>query len=68
MQVGFLGPHPPFDPTPEYAEDYLDRNPPTPEISEYDLDNQPEPLKALREHNEKVDHDSVTHNVGATEE
>jgi arylsulfatase len=61
LQVGFPGPHPPYDPTPEYAEEYLDRDLPLPEIREDDLENQPPPLQALREHNNEVDHDSVVH-------
>lgn len=68
MEIGFPGPHPPYDPTPEYAEEYLDRNLPMPDVSEADLESQPAPLKALREHNTEVDHDSVTHDLDATEE
>jgi arylsulfatase A-like enzyme len=68
MTVGFPGPHPPFDPTPEYAEAYMDKELPLPPVTEDDLANQPAALKALREHNEAVDHDSVTHDVAATEE
>jgi arylsulfatase len=46
--VGFPGPHPPFDPTPEFAEEYLDRDLPLPEVAEADLESQPPPLQALR--------------------
>jgi len=66
--VGFPGPHPPFDPTPEFAEEYVTKDLPLPDVSDADLESQPPPLKALREHNEAVDHDSVTHDVDATDE
>jgi arylsulfatase A-like enzyme len=65
MEVGFPGPHPPFDPVPRWAEEYLDRSLPMPDVSEADLEGQPPPLDALREHNENADHDSVVHQVDA---
>lgn len=68
MEIGFPGPHPPFDPIPSYAEEYLNRDLPMPDISEDDLENQPTPLKLLREHHEEVDHDSVSHETFADEE
>jgi hypothetical protein len=37
MKIGFPGPHPPFAPTPEYAEQYLDRELPEPKLSASDL-------------------------------
>ncbi|QLH78452.1 sulfatase-like hydrolase/transferase [Halosimplex rubrum] len=68
MEIGFPGPHPPFDPTPEYAKEYMDRDLPLPTAPESDLENQPEALQALRRHHQGVDHDSVTHDVEASEE
>lgn len=68
VEVGFPGPHPPYDPLMEYAEPYLERELPLPEVSHEDLDGQPAPLKALREHNTEVDHDSVVHEIDADEE
>ncbi|WP_276274490.1 sulfatase [Haladaptatus sp. QDMS2] len=68
MQVGFPGPHPPYDPTPEYAAAYMDRDLPMPTRSDADLEGQPPPLKKLRAHHEAVDHDSVSHDVDASEE
>lgn len=65
LEIGFPGPHPPYDPTPEAAEPYLDRDLPEPIRSEADLASQPPPFKAMREHNERVDHDSVVHQVEA---
>ncbi|WP_276256553.1 sulfatase family protein [Halomontanus rarus] len=68
MEIGFPGPHPPFDPTPEYAEEYMGRDFPTPKLSEADLENQPEPLNALREHHQEIDHDSLSHDPDASAE
>ena len=60
MQIGFLGPHPPYDPVASYAERYLnDPRVPVPEAVPCDLDQLPGFLKAKREHDCKVDHDAV---------
>ena len=60
MQIGFLGPHPPYDPVPGYAQRYLD-NPdlPLPDAQPDDLETLPGFLKAKRAHDSKVDHDAV---------
>jgi arylsulfatase len=60
MQVGFLGPHPPYDPVPSYAKHYLD-NPelPVPDPKPSDLDDLPTFLKVKRVHDSQVDHDAV---------
>lgn len=61
LQIGFPGPHPPYDPTPEAAAEYIDRELPLPEVTKADLDGQPPPFKQLRQHNTQVDHDSIVH-------
>ncbi len=61
LQVGFPGPHPPYDPLPEYAQPYLERELPLQEVRQDDLDGQPSPFKQLREHNFATDHDAVVH-------
>ena len=68
LQIGFPGPHPPYDPTPEYAEPYMSKNLPLMEVAQAELDAQPPPLKAMRVHNCEVDHDSVVHQLNPTEE
>jgi arylsulfatase A-like enzyme len=70
MEVGFPGPHPPFDPVERWADRYLEKGDEVPveEVTEADLAGQPEPLRELRAHNEAVDHDSVVHEVDAPEE
>ena len=60
MQIGFLGPHPPYDPLPQYAERYLaDPRLPVPDAVPPDLDQLPAFLKAKRVHDSQVDHDAV---------
>mgnify|MGYP005844473077 CR=1 FL=1 len=66
MQIGFPGPHPPYDPTPEYAAPYLAKTLPLPQVSEEELANQPPPFRAMRRHNAEVDHDSVVHLLNPT--
>lgn len=61
MEIGFPGPHPPFDPTERFIEKYRGKELPFPKISREDIAGQPEPFKHLREHNMEVDHDSVVH-------
>ncbi|GAB5375547.1 MAG: sulfatase-like hydrolase/transferase [Acuticoccus sp.] len=60
LQVGFPGPHPPYDPTPEMVEKYMTRNDlPCPQPSAAELANLPSALKEKRQHDVEVDHDSV---------
>jgi len=61
LQIGFPGPHPPYDPIRRYAEPYLKRDLPLSEATEEELASQPPPFKAMRQHNTEVDHDSVVH-------
>jgi arylsulfatase A-like enzyme len=61
LEVGFPGPHPPFDPVERYAEEYLGRDLPEPAVTEADLANQPPPLRARRESDR--DSDSLVHQV-----
>ncbi|SEE85512.1 sulfatase family protein [Ruania alba] len=61
LQVGFPGPHPPYDAVPRYIEKYTDREIPDPCNSRRDRDGQPDVLKALREQHVRNDHDSVVH-------
>ncbi|MDE2749692.1 MAG: sulfatase-like hydrolase/transferase [Chloroflexota bacterium] len=61
LQIGFPGPHPPYDPTPEAAADYIDRDLPLPDVTQAELDGLPPPYLRYRRHNTEVDHDSVVH-------
>ncbi|RMG37156.1 MAG: DUF4976 domain-containing protein [Planctomycetota bacterium] len=68
LQIGFPGPHPPYDPTPRFAEKYMQRRFPLLEVTQEELDGQPSVFKQLREHNTLVDHDSVVHLLNPTYE
>lgn len=65
LQIGFPGPHPPYDPVRAYAEPYLARDLPLAAVTAEDLAAQPPPFQAMRRHNTEVDHDSVVHIVDA---
>lgn len=64
--VGFPGPHPPYDPTPDYAAKYLARDVPLPVASEAELDALPPPFVEKRHHDVEVDHDSVSWKLDPT--
>ncbi len=68
LQVGFPGPHPPYDPLPSYTEPYLTRDLQLQDVLQEDLEGQPGPFKRLREHNFSVDHDAVVHLPDPTHE
>ena len=68
LQIGFPGPHPPYDPPIEYAKPYLDKDLPLMEVTQEELDAQPEPYRGMIEHNCEVDHDSVVHQRHPTQE
>jgi arylsulfatase A-like enzyme len=68
LEIGFPGPHPPYDPVPRYAKPYLARDLPLPDVEQSDIEEQPGPFQAMREHNAEVDHDSIVHRLDPTRE
>lgn len=68
LQIGFPGPHPPYDPTPEALEPYRDREMELDPLEQADLDGQPKAYQGMRVHNNEVDHDSVVLPLDPTEE
>ena len=68
LEIGFPGPHPPYDPVPSYLKLYDDIDIPIANVSDSDIQGQPEALKALRQHNAEVDHDSIVHQLNPSEE
>ncbi|MBP85826.1 MAG: arylsulfatase [Planctomycetaceae bacterium] len=68
LEIGFPGPHPPYDPVPRYAEPYLKKDLPLLEVTQDELDNQPRAFKELRDHNNEIDHDSVVLDLNPTNE
>ncbi len=68
LQVGFPGPHPPYDPLPQYIDHYMQMDFPLPEITPKEMDALPAPLRAMRVHNTEVDHDSIFWSLDPTKE
>ncbi|MGI2296450.1 sulfatase family protein [Paenibacillus sp. GXUN7292] len=68
LQIGFPGPHPPFDSLSRYTERYMDKELPLPSVTEEEIASQPEALKKLRKQHMVVDHDAVVHLDKATRE
>ncbi len=66
LEIGFPGPHPPYDPIPRYAEPYLEQDLPLLPVTAAELEAQPPCLKELRQHNHEVDHDSVVLDLDPT--
>lgn len=59
LQIGFPGPHPPYDPVPRYADPYLKKDLPLLPVTIEELASQPPAFHELRQHNAEIDHDSV---------
>lgn len=69
LQVGFPGPHPPYDPPPEYTRRYVERRDlPVPRVSTAELEALPAYLKEKRQHDIEVDHDAVAWKAEPTED
>lgn len=67
LVVGFPGPHPPYDPTPEMAERYMARDVPLPDVSDEELKDLAAPWIEKRRHDVEVDHDSVSWKLDPSE-
>lgn len=68
LQIGFPGPHPPYDPVPRYTKSYLEKDLPLLPVTEQELASQPPAFHELRRHNAEVDHDSVVLDLNPTRE
>lgn len=66
LVVGFPGPHPPYDPTPEIAEKYMARDVPLPEVTAEEMASLHPVFKEKRQHDVDVDHDSVAWKLDPT--
>ncbi len=66
LQIGFPGPHPPYDPTPHYEREYRDRDFGIVDPSAEEIAAQPRPFREMREHNAAIDHDSIVHLLDPT--
>jgi arylsulfatase len=68
LEIGFPGPHPPYDPVPRYAKPYLEKKLPIAPLLPEDLAGQPSIYHQMRQHNSEVDHDSVVHQLDPSAE
>ncbi len=68
LQIGFPGPHPPYDPTPRHLDAYEGERMPEPAMTETDIESQPHALKELRQDHLDIDHDGVVHLEHPTDE
>jgi arylsulfatase len=59
LQVGFPGPHPPYDPVPRHLKRYASAELPVPELGDEELALQPRSQAALRENMIRNNYDSV---------
>lgn len=59
LQIGFPGPHPPYDPLPEALAAYSDVDIPLPQISEAELRAQPRAQQMLRDNMIEFNFDSI---------
>jgi arylsulfatase A-like enzyme len=62
LQVGFPGPHPPYDPPRRFLELYREADLPVPDVSEEELAAQPPPQSQLRMAFCEANHDAVCWN------
>ncbi len=67
LQVGIPGPHPPYDPLPDYVDRYQGRELPAP-IPADDIEAQPEAYRMLRQHHLDDDADGIVHLTHPTPE
>lgn len=59
LQIGFPGPHPPFDPPQRYIDMYDGVDIPVPEVTQEELDGQPWPQQSYRREMVENNHDAV---------
>jgi len=68
LQIGFPGPHPPYDPLPRYLDQYRDAQIPVPEPTAAEIAAQPPMHAALRANMIRNNYDSVAWKEGASRE
>lgn len=68
LQIGFPGPHPPYDPLPRYLDQYRDVDIPVPSPTAQELSAQPPSHATLRGNMIRSNYDSVAWKEGATRE
>lgn len=59
LQIGFPGPHPPYDPVPRHFERYANANVPLPSVTEEEIARQPRAQAELRRNMIRHNYDSI---------
>ncbi len=59
LEIGFPGPHPPYDPPKRYLDMYEDVDIPVPDVTDEELAGQPPPHKGYRDEMVRANHDAV---------
>ena len=59
LQIGFPGPHPPYDPVQKYLSMYDDVDIPLPDLTDEELESQPQTIKNLRMDMKRLNIDSI---------
>lgn len=68
LEIGFPGPHPPYDPVARYTDSYMKKELPILGLLEGDLEGQPPPFQELRKRKVEMDNDSIAHSLNPTAE
>lgn len=68
LQIGFPGPHPPYDPPAEEAQPYMARDLAIRDVAPGDIESQPLPFQQLVRKHVEGDHDAVRHKVDSSRE
>lgn len=68
LEIGFPGPHPPFDPIERYAKEYLEKDLPILPVTLDEMDAQPETLRSLRARLNQRFADSIDFDPHASDE
>jgi arylsulfatase len=67
LQIGFPGPHPPYDPLPDALAAYADVDLPLPQVSEAELRAQPRAQQVLRDNMVEFNFDSIAWRHGPSQ-
>ena len=67
LEIGFPGPHPPYDPVERYISPYLEQNLPILPATAVEMDAQPEGLKQIRSNFINREHDAVVFDPNASD-
>jgi arylsulfatase A-like enzyme len=68
LEIGFPGPHPPFDPVESYTKEYMEKDLPILPVTQEEMDAQPETLHSFRKRLTQRFADSIDFDPNASDE